>query len=184
MPRLINARHEVFAQEIATGKSAVEAARLAGYPVGSKVSFAANARKRMGRPEIRDRIAEIQRRAADLAELDRAYVLTKLKNLAEFNLADYIVIREDGEFYYDLSRCTREQLSRLAEASLEHTIMAARRGEDGGRMSIRKTKLRGYDQVAALSKIAVILGIEKDQTADALAGIGDKLDAAFKRASE
>jgi hypothetical protein len=169
----------LFAQELATGKSPLEASRLAGYPPGS--SFGPNSRKRAGRPDIKARVAELQHRAAELAELDRGWVLAKLKSLADFNLADYLKCGEDGEFYYDLSQCSREQLSRLAEASLEHTIMARGRGDDGARLSLRKTKLKGYDKVAAISKIATIMGFEKSEVADALTGIGDKLDAAFAR---
>ena len=39
MPALLNARHELFAQELANGKPAVEAHRLAGYrPLRSSAS--------------------------------------------------------------------------------------------------------------------------------------------------
>jgi len=57
MPVLPNARHEIVAQELAAGRSMVEASRVAGYPDGS--SFASNARKRAQRADIRARTAEL-----------------------------------------------------------------------------------------------------------------------------
>jgi len=63
MPVLRNARHEIVAQELAAGKTAVEASRIAGYPDGS--SFAPNARRRIQRADIRARIAELLTERAD-----------------------------------------------------------------------------------------------------------------------
>ena len=34
---LPNARHEIVAQELAAGRTAVEASRIAGYPSGEKI---------------------------------------------------------------------------------------------------------------------------------------------------
>lgn len=50
---------ERFAQALAGGKTPVEAAKIAGYPKGS--SFAANARKRSHRDDVKARIAELQK---------------------------------------------------------------------------------------------------------------------------
>lgn len=66
MPVLPNAKHEIVAQELAAGKSAVEASRIAGYPAGS--SFEANARKRAQRFGIRMRKAELLEDRAARAE--------------------------------------------------------------------------------------------------------------------
>src|SRR5262245_9181213 len=52
-------RLEAFAQALATGATAVEAAKLAGYPQGSQ--FAANARKRARRKDIKEMVAELQK---------------------------------------------------------------------------------------------------------------------------
>ena len=65
MPVLRKGKHELVAQALAIGKSAVEASRAAGYPDGS--SFAPNARKRAQHPGIRARVAELQERGAELA---------------------------------------------------------------------------------------------------------------------
>jgi hypothetical protein len=52
-----NGKLEVFAQELAKGKSAPEAARAAGYEGTSLVS---NATKRAASPRVRERVAELQ----------------------------------------------------------------------------------------------------------------------------
>lgn len=66
MPVLPNAKHEIVAQQLAAGKSPVEASRIAGYPEGS--SFAPNARKRAQRLGIRMRKAELLEDRAARAE--------------------------------------------------------------------------------------------------------------------
>ena len=65
MPVLRKGKHELVAQALAIGKSAVEASRAADYPDGS--SFAPNARRRAQHPSIRARVAELQERGAELA---------------------------------------------------------------------------------------------------------------------
>jgi len=57
-----NGRLEVFAQELAKGKSASEAARAAGYEGTSLVS---NATKRAASPRVRERVAAIQAKLAE-----------------------------------------------------------------------------------------------------------------------
>jgi|SRR5581483_5392304 len=63
MARGSKARLEVFAQALAAGHSPVEAARAAKYPNGS--SFAANARKRAQRKDVKARVAELTKPALD-----------------------------------------------------------------------------------------------------------------------
>jgi hypothetical protein len=57
-----NGKLEVFAQELAKGKSAPEAARAAGYEGTSLVS---NATKRAANPRVRERVAAIQAKLAE-----------------------------------------------------------------------------------------------------------------------
>ncbi len=62
MPILKNARHERFAQELATGKSLLEAHRLAGYGGDD-----GNATRLSQRPEVAERVRELQAAAAEAA---------------------------------------------------------------------------------------------------------------------
>jgi hypothetical protein len=57
-----NGKLEVFARELALGKSAPEAARAAGYEGTSLVS---NATKRAASPRVRERVAALQAKLAE-----------------------------------------------------------------------------------------------------------------------
>ena len=83
---LSNPRHEKVAQELARFKSPVEASQAAGYPPGT--SFAANARKRTQRPDIRRRVKEIQTVSGVIAAGDSAWIQRKLVEIAEIPLND------------------------------------------------------------------------------------------------
>lgn len=79
MAALRNRKLELLAQELANGKTAEEASRLAGYADGT--SFKANARKRSQDKKVKARVAEL--RAPGIAEaeeqvaINTEYVLTK-----------------------------------------------------------------------------------------------------------
>ncbi len=89
MPVLLNPRHEIVAQERAAGKTTAESCQAAGYNP-ENVSFRANSRKICSRRDVKARIREIQSAKAELAELDAAWVLLKLKRLCGFNVADFL----------------------------------------------------------------------------------------------
>lgn len=63
MPILKNSRHELFAQELAKGKSATEAMQVAGY------ADPRNSTRLKKNDEIRHRVAELQERSAERAEV-------------------------------------------------------------------------------------------------------------------
>lgn len=73
MPVLTNQRHEKFAQELAKGKSQVAAYKAAGY----KPDDGAAARL-SGNVRIRERLAELQGRAAEKAIVTAADIAAQL----------------------------------------------------------------------------------------------------------
>src|SRR5687768_16010673 len=85
MPSLRNPRHERFAQELATGKSATEAYVAAGYK-NNRHNAAALAREK----HISARLAELQERAAIRAEIT-------VERLTEMLLADRELARQLGQ---------------------------------------------------------------------------------------
>ena len=74
MPVLSNPRHERFAQEVAKGKSATEAYVLAGYKAHD-----GNASTLRGNQRLLDRVAEIQSRGAERAEVTVQTILAELE---------------------------------------------------------------------------------------------------------
>ena len=119
---------------------------------------------------------------AEIAEIDAGYVLHKLNGLLQFNIDDFLgAPLDNGQRVLDVSRASREHLDRVAELAQE---VLQRRGRKDGPQSILRTKIKGYDKVAILGHMARIVGAERDPTADALVGLGDKLNAAIRRAKE
>jgi hypothetical protein len=82
-------QREKFAQALALGNSPVEAARLAGYR-GTGETFAANARRKAQRSDVKARVAEL--RAPALAEVQKqidisiAWAAQKLAAIANYDL--------------------------------------------------------------------------------------------------
>src|ERR1700722_8688298 len=118
MPVLKNAKHERFAQEVAKGKTGIEAYVAAGYSpdVGNAGRLTKNDR-------IRTRIDEILTNGAKRAEIDVAWAMGELKRMfgeaRDFNLDDYLGPPDDeGNRYYDLSLVPREKLALLTEMTL------------------------------------------------------------------
>ena len=74
MPVLKNARHERFAQELAMGKTQVEAYEVAGY-----VANDSNSSKMARNPKILARVAEITGKAAQKAAVTVASILEELE---------------------------------------------------------------------------------------------------------
>lgn len=70
-PRHHVAERERFAQALAAGKKPEEAARIAGYRDGT--AFAANARKRAMRADVKARVAELQ--APHLEQANKAMAI-------------------------------------------------------------------------------------------------------------
>jgi hypothetical protein len=97
-------RLEAFAQALAMGQSAADAARTAGYPQGG--SFEANARKRAQRQDVKARVAEL--RAPHLAKVDEAigvsvdWATRHLKEVADKALTDCEPTVADGIRSIDL----------------------------------------------------------------------------------
>lgn len=132
---LANPKHERACQmlhkRICEGEDPV-AARLSVYqeviysgddPQGQSVID--NARKWINQKDIKKRLAEMQSRAALLADLDAGFALVELKKqlveVKAWNLDDFLEER-DGESQpdFDLSKVTRKQLGRLSALTIEH----------------------------------------------------------------
>jgi phage terminase small subunit len=78
MPSLQNAKHELFAQELAKGKTADEAYQLAGYKENRH-----NASRLKANEFILARIAELQQRGADLTGVTIEGQTARLARIAD-----------------------------------------------------------------------------------------------------
>jgi phage terminase small subunit len=78
MPILPNHKHELFAQGLAKGLSADAAYQAAGYKRDR-----GNAARLTANDSIQKRVAEIQGKAAEKAEVNKAWVMERLKEIVE-----------------------------------------------------------------------------------------------------
>jgi hypothetical protein len=166
MPRLNTDRLELVARLLFAGKNVYDASRGAGYPDDAS-SFAPNARKRANRPDVRARVAELQERAAYAAEVNKTYLLLRLRELLEANIGDYL--DEFGNL--NVSQCTHEQKYLLQEIAS---------GPNG------QFRIKLHDKIAIIAQMARTAGLDREQRAGVGTGIGigARLAAALKRASE
>jgi len=155
MPVLKNPKYEKFAQEVAKGKGIEEAYRLAGYEKPHRQ----NAHRLMTNDDIKARVAEIQGRAAERAEITAQMVIEELAKIGFANMLDYIRPTDEGDAYVDLSQLTREQAAAISEVTVED--FKGGRGEDA--REVRKIKFKLCDKRAALVDIAKISGFIIDR---------------------
>lgn len=88
MPVLKNARHELFAQELAKGLSASEAYIKAGY-----AESRTNASRLSSNERITARVAEIQHRGAERAAISVEKIVQELARIGFSNVTDAVTIK-------------------------------------------------------------------------------------------
>lgn len=158
---MLNARQEQFAQWVASGKSATEAYRLAGYaPADADVSGP----RLLGNAGVESRIAELQEANAAHFSLSREQAL---EVLAE------IICTPVGQITKD-SRICQEY---------ERTIVAAADDPSNDESApVVKVKLKMPGKVEALKLAAAMNGwLTADQAANKQAGALESLAALIER---
>lgn len=157
MPVLKNARHEKFAQNVAKGKSATEAYKLA-YGAKAKSAEAAGSRL-LGNVKVRKRVEELKAAGAARAEVSIEKVLRELSLIGFANMRDYIRIGDDGDPYFDMSELDRDQAAVISELVVED--FKDGRGEDA--RDVRRIKFKLHDKRAALVDLGKHLGMFRDK---------------------
>lgn len=149
---LENPKHELFAQELAKGKTATEAYVLAGYKDND-----GNASKLAAK--VQDRVKEITGKAAEKAGVTIERVLAELAKIGFANMLDYITINGSGEPIIDLSVLSREQAAAIQEVIVD--THNEREGEDN--VSVRRVRFKLLDKRAALVDMGKHLGMFKER---------------------
>lgn len=149
MPVLKNSRHERFAQELASGKTATEAFRIAGYRPND-----GNCGRLKKKEQISTRVAEILDGAARRVEITRAKVLEELSRIGFANMIDYVRTTDAGDVYVNLSALDRERAAPIQEVVVDTYVEG--RGEEA--REVKRTRFKLADKRAALVDIAKING--------------------------
>lgn len=109
-------------------------------------------------PLVKAAIAERINELASASELTVHRVVKELMAISFSSIGHYQEIGEDGMPYYDLSRCTPEQLSAIKAIEFEQT------GGDGlSRPTKRKLKITLHDKLSAIDTLGRYMGmLERD----------------------
>ncbi len=146
MPVLKNPRHERFAQHFATGKTLEAAYEAAGYRPNKSHAY-----KLRWKPQVAERIEEIQIKAAEKAGVTVERIVFELAKIAFANAGDYFVWGPNGVTINPSEDLTEDQRSVIAEVS-------ETRSETGGSI-----KLKLSDKQSALEKLGRHLGMFKEK---------------------
>lgn len=184
---MLTPQHDRFCRElhrlISETGGKIGRARKAAYVAvyGEGKSAADNARKLANKPHIKARLAALADGASKLVLLDAGWAMLQLaRRVDDFNLDDYLTPAGLGDRYFDIANCSREQLARLGELTIEEDIVEA--GEETLR-KMRKTKLKPYDPASIIGLMSKIAGWEapnkvamKHDVSDTLAQVLMEID--------
>lgn len=169
MPILTNPRHERFCQELAKGKSALEAHETAGYSPNASNAWTLQRKnhiqQRLG--ELLDKRDAIDQQATAKAleklAITKESVLGELAKIGFANMADYMTVGADGAPTLNFKDLTREQ----AAALIEITVEEFRDGRTDAR-EVRRVKFKLADKKGALVDLGKHLGlfIERHEVGD------------------
>jgi len=150
---LANIRHERFCREIISGKSQVEAYRLAGYECAQR-SLEANAHRLMENDGVKKRIAELGKPIHDKYAVTNDRITRELALLGFARLKDYSKLMESGS----LDDVTSEESAAISELLVETTVSG--KGDDA--TPTRRVKLKLSDKRQALVELGKLQGMFKD----------------------
>ena len=106
----------------------------------------------LAQPLVRAAIAERVRELREEMELSVYKTLKELRSLAYSNIGNYMDIGDDGQPYFDLAKCTPEQLAAIKSIEIEESSQ--------GR---RKFKFVLHDKVSSLDKVMKYQGLLDDE---------------------
>lgn len=107
-------KQERFCQEYVIDCNGTQAAIRAGYSQHSANEIAA---ENLAKPNIRDRVAELQAKIAKKLEITAEKVLREIALLGFSNMQDYAEFSPDGVTLKESSELTREQMAAVSSVS-------------------------------------------------------------------
>jgi phage terminase small subunit len=154
MPPLLNAQHEIFAQEVAKGRQIGEAYALAGFN-----PHPANPTRLGKKRDVAERIKEIKEKATErVAEqlvISKKRVLEELAKIAFANMADFMTVGASGEPVLNWRNLTHDQAAALQEVTVDEYI----EGRGDNARQVRRVKFKLAPKQPALEKIGIELGM-------------------------
>ncbi len=162
MPILKNQRHERFAQNIAQGKTLVDAYQEAGYD-SEPLAASASASRLLSNAKVSARVEEIKakivERVIEKSAITPAMVIQELALLGFSNMADFVKVGPDGDPFTDFTGMDRDKAAAIGEITVED--FKDGRGDDA--RDVRRIKFKLLDKRAALVDIGKHLGMFKER---------------------
>lgn len=161
MPIIVsNPRWEKFANLLTQGVAQGKAYTMAGFKKSSK-----SANQLALRPEIQERMRELQEIAVSETTLSVKRVVTELEKIGFANMLDYVKIDADGQPNLDFTNLDREKAAAIGEI-ITDVITNPRTGE-----VTRRTKFKLLDKKASLDTLGKYLGMFIDRKDIRVGGI-------------
>lgn len=151
MPLLKNAKHELFCRQYRRHGNATLAAVDVGYSAKTARQYASEL---MQKPDILDRISELEAEAeANLGE-DRDMFDAHLKAIGYQNIDHFLRFTTDGDPIFDLSNSTRMQRAAISRIRVDDYTEG--RGEDA--RDIKRLDVQFHPKLPALIEIGKAKG--------------------------
>lgn len=182
MPALRHVPHEVFALAIAENRPLLEAHKAAGY-----APEPGNAKRIRNRPDVRARIDELRREAAEFANVRRVRVVLEVDRIGRANIADFY--DEEGALI-PVHKLPRELAAAVQEVVVEGDKVVGYKLHDKNQANFTLLKYLGGlpEAPAAQTHVSIFnqLSIEDQRVlADALEALpGGAGDAGFEAPGE
>ena len=158
-------QQQLFVDEFLKDLIAGHAAVRAGY---SKKAPDQQGYKLLQMPEIAAAVREALAKRSERTQIDSDWVLTRLAQLFEINMADFLSVPEgDGMPHFDLSGATPEQLAAVEALQLD---THREKGEDGG--VVEKIKLTLPGKLKTLELIGKHVDVQAFAERKEFGGIG------------
>lgn len=138
------------------GYSKEDALLKAGY---SEVVAKSDAGSVFNRPEVKAEIERRQQRAMEKSQVDANWIIARLKEIAEANLGDLLVIEDDGSARFDMNKMTPS----LRAALGEFTVDSYNEGRGENKKVVKKMRVKLADKLRALEMLGKHLGLFADR---------------------
>lgn len=180
MGALEHVKHEAFALAYAEGITLLEAHKAAGY-----APDAGNAKRLRKRADVRARIAELRREAAEFANVRRVRVVLEVDRVGRANTKDYY---DDEGNLIPIHKLTRELAAAIQEVVIEDNRIVGYKLFDKNQANFTLLKYLGGlpEAPAAQANVSVfnLLSIEDQRVlADTLEAIGGRASDADQPAT-
>lgn len=153
----LTGKQEAFCQEYVKDYNATRAATDAGY---SKRTAGSIGSENLQKPEIKERIAEIQANLAELANITPLMVLQEFAKIAFSNMSDF---KAGWMTEKDFEMLTEDQKAALSEISTVERVLKKNKKAEVTQVMI---KFKLHDKQKALENINKMLGFNQPDKVD------------------